>query len=106
MPGFRVALSRLAQVVERGSLLAGRRKLLAVRPQPLAEPEVGQALLEALRRRASQLLNGKAHAVCLAHLEAASCGPVWSASGSFREICFCAAIIHCSSPGWAPRNPL
>lgn len=86
--GFGQALKSLANIVDRETgLLSGIRKLLKASPEPPAPPpEVGQALLASLRRRASQLLTGTARSECLQLLEAARLRPgiarLWEFQGT------------------------
>ena len=83
--GFKEALSALAQT--NLPLLAGIRQMLSGAPPAAESSEVGQALLEALRRRASQLLSGTPRNVCLHHLEQAQLRPglerIWQFQGIF-----------------------
>lgn len=103
LKGIKEALSALAQADL--PLLSGIRKMLAGPPAALEAPEVGQALLLALRRRAGQLLSGTARTVCLHHLENARLRPdlerLWQFQG---QLLLCSN--HPALRGWlGPDEP-
>lgn len=81
---FRSAMGALARVLQRGKLpvLEGIREVAAA---PVADPMAGQVLLEALRRRASQLLSDTARRVCLDYLQTAEMRPALRRLWEFQD---------------------
>lgn len=99
--GLKSALSALGRSVSSGgnaSLLGGMRRLLAGPTRP-AEPETGRLLLEALQRRAEQLLSGRAREILQGYLRGAQVRrgrkPLWEFQG--RSL-----VLHAEHPKLKP----
>jgi len=98
--GLKSAISALGRSVSSGgnsSLLGGMRRMLAGPTQP-PQPQAGKLLLEALQRRAEQLLSGKARDILLCYLRSAQVRrgrkPLWEFQGSL--------VLHSDHPNLHP----